>query len=58
MRYAGLGFQLLAGLGLGVYAGIWLDKQLQMNTPLLVWILPLLIIGATMYRIIKDTSGK
>lgn len=57
-KYLGFGFQLILTLALAVYAGIWADKKLAFTTPLLVWILPLLIIAATIAKVIKDTSRK
>lgn len=56
--YAGFAFQLLAALGLGVYAGIKLDEWLKVSVPLITWILPLLIIIALIIKVIKDTSNK
>ena len=50
--------QMLVGLGLAVFAGIKLDGWLHFKTPLLVWILPLLVIVAMIYQVIKDTSKK
>ena len=57
-QYAGFAFQLIAGLGLTLYLGMWLDKKLQLSIPLLVWILPLLILIVTFSKLIKDTSTK
>lgn len=57
-KYAGLGMQILVGLGLAIFAGIKLDEKLEFKTPLLVWILPLLVIIAMIYKVIKDTSKK
>jgi hypothetical protein len=57
-KYLGFGFQLILLLALTVYAGIWLDKKLNFKTPLLVWILPLLVISATIFKVVKDTSKK
>jgi hypothetical protein len=57
-KYLGFGFQMILILALAVYAGIWLDKKLAVKTPLLVWVLPLIIISATIYKVIKDTSKK
>lgn len=57
-RYAGLGTEFLAGIGLGVYVGIKVDKWLNISVPLLVWILPLLVIIGMTIKIIKDTSKK
>ena len=56
LRYAGFGFQLLVGIGLALYAGIWLDKRFNIQTPLLVWILPLIVIAAMIYKVVKDTG--
>lgn len=57
-KYAGLAMQILVGLGLAVYAGLKLDEWLVFTTPLLVWVLPLLVISVMMYQVIKDTSKK
>jgi len=57
-RYAGLGMQILVGLALAIFAGKKIDEKLSFKTPLLVWILPLLVIVAMIYKVIKDTSKK
>ena len=54
----GLAMQMLVGLALAVFAGLKLDEWLHFKTPLLVWILPLLVIVAMIYQVIKDTSKK
>jgi uncharacterized membrane protein YjgN (DUF898 family) len=56
MKYAGLTMQIMVGLALAVFAGLKLDEWFSFKTPLLVWILPLLIIIAMIWQIIKDTS--
>ncbi len=56
LKYAGLATQLLVGLAIALFAGIKLDAWLKLNTPLLVWILPLMVIVAMMYQVIKDTT--
>lgn len=58
LKYAGFTMQMLAGLALAVFAGLKLDEWLHFSTPLLVWMLPLLVIGAMIYQVIKDTSKK
>ncbi|WP_153796106.1 AtpZ/AtpI family protein [Foetidibacter luteolus] len=58
LRYAALGTQLMVSLAVTVYGGLWLDKKLSLTTPLLVWILPLLVIFSTLYKLVKDTSSK
>ncbi|MCX6206144.1 MAG: hypothetical protein NTZ19_07825 [Bacteroidetes bacterium] len=57
-QYAGLATQLLITLGLALYFGQWLDKKIGWDLSLLVWVLPLLVLLATMIKLIKDTSNK
>jgi hypothetical protein len=56
LRYAGLGTQLFVALGLAVLGGMKADSWLHVSFPLLVWVLPLLVIVALIYRLIKQTS--
>lgn len=56
LKYLGLATQIMAGLALAVFAGLKLDKWLAFSTPLLVWVLPLLILVAMIWQVIKDTS--
>ena len=58
MKYVGLATQLMVSLALAVFAGLKLDKWLHLSTPLLVWILPLLVLVVMIWQIIKDTSKK
>lgn len=58
LRYAGLGMQLFVALGLAVFAGLKGDNWLNGNQPLLVWVLPLVVIIAMIYKLVKDTSKK
>jgi hypothetical protein len=58
MRYAGLGSQILVSLGMAVFAGYKIDKWLKIPLPLLVWLLPLIVLIAMIYKLIKETSGK
>jgi chromate transport protein ChrA len=57
-QYAGLATQLLISLGLAMYIGIWMDKKIGWQGAFLVWILPLLVLLATLFKLIKDTSNK
>lgn len=57
-RYAGLAFQLMASLAIGVYGGYWLDKWIKPGIPVFIWVLPLLILIGILVRIVKDTSEK
>jgi hypothetical protein len=58
MRFAGLGAQIFATLGIAVFAGYKLDKWLHISLPLLVWLLPLIAVSATIYKLVKDTSKR
>ncbi len=55
-QYAGFAFQLLAGLGMAVFAGLWLDRWIKPGIPVFIWLLPLLVIIATIVKAVKDTS--
>jgi len=56
MKYAGLTMQVMVALAFAVFAGLKIDKWLSFKTPLLVWVLPLLVIIVMIWQIIKDTS--
>ncbi len=57
-KYAGLTTQLFIALGSAVFIGIKTDKWLQIKSPIMVWIFPLIIISAIIYKVIKDTAPK
>jgi uncharacterized membrane protein YjgN (DUF898 family) len=57
-KYLGLATQIMLSLALAVFAGIKLDKWLSFSSPLLVWILPLLVLVVMIWQVIKDTSKK
>ena len=56
MRYAGLATQMFVSLGIAVLIGLKADKWLKLSFPLLLWLLPLLVLAAIIYRIIKETG--
>ena len=58
MRYAGLATQLFAMLALAVFAGYKADEWLHTAIPLLIWVLPLLFLSITIFKLIKDTSKR
>ena len=57
LRYAGLGAQLLAAIGLSVFIGVKADEWLS-TSPLLTCALPLLVLGGTFYKLIRETGNK
>lgn len=58
LKYAGLATQLIIGLGLAVFLGMKTDEWLHFKMPLAVWLLPLVVIAALIYKVIKDTAPK
>ena len=58
LRYAGLGVQILVSIGIAVFVGLKLDQWLHLPFPLLVWLLPLVVVSMTIYKLIKETSKK
>ncbi|MFT3884421.1 MAG: AtpZ/AtpI family protein [Flavobacteriales bacterium] len=58
LRYSGIGFQMAATIGLGAFAGWWLDKQLQWGFPLFTLVLSLGGVAAALYFLIKETGRK
>ena len=57
-QYAGMGGQLLASLGIGVFLGLKADEWMKFRIPLLIWLLPLLILVGIILKLVKDTSRK
>jgi hypothetical protein len=57
-KYAGLATQFLVGIGLFLFLGSKLDGWLKLNTPVAVWVLPLLFIVSVIIKIVRDTSKK
>ena len=56
-RYASLGTQILAGLGLAVFVGLKLDGWLH-SLPLFSSTLPLLVLGGIFYKLMGETSNR
>ena len=57
MKYAGLASQLLAYIGLSVFIGYKADKWLE-TSPVFICAVPLIVLVAVFYKMIKDTSPK
>jgi hypothetical protein len=57
-KYAGLATQFLVAIGLAIFIGLKLDTWLKFQTPLAVWVLPLLVITGIIYKIVRDTAPK
>lgn len=54
-RYAGLAFQMMATLGLGVFAGYKLDQRIGWRFPVFLLIFSLIALAIILWQIIKDT---
>jgi F0F1-type ATP synthase assembly protein I len=57
LRYAGLGSQLLAGIGIAVFIGLKADQWLH-TSPLFASVLPLLTLTGMFYKLARETSRK
>jgi len=58
MRYVGMATQFFISIAVFLAIGWKLDKFFVFSTPFLIWVLPLLIIIASLIKLIKDTSTK
>jgi F0F1-type ATP synthase assembly protein I len=55
-RYTGLAFQMMAAIGIALWAGYKLDQWIKMRFPLFMIIFSLLALALLLWRIVKDTS--
>lgn len=55
-QYSGIAFQMLATIGLGVWAGMKIDEWQHNRTPIWTIILSLTAIGASLYLFIKQLT--
>lgn len=58
MTYLGFAFRMMALLAVAIWVGLWGDKRINLQMPLLVFLLPLFVIIVVLIKVIKDTSGK
>ncbi|WP_298716279.1 AtpZ/AtpI family protein [uncultured Chitinophaga sp.] len=56
LRYAGLAFQMMAGIGVALWLGYLLDQKVDMGFPLFMIIFSLLALALLLWQIVKDTS--
>lgn len=55
LKYASLGTQLVAAIGLSVFVGLKADKWLK-TLPLFACVLPLLTLAAIFYKLMRETA--
>ena len=58
MRWAGLGSQMVASVGISVLLGVKADKWLKLSFPILSWVLPLLVIAGLLINLVREGSKK
>lgn len=58
MYYASMAAQILTGLGLTTWAGLWLDKKKGNAKPMFTWLLPVLLLIGILIKAVKDTNKK
>ncbi|MFZ1749973.1 MAG: AtpZ/AtpI family protein [Saprospiraceae bacterium] len=51
LKYSGLAFQLAAVVFIGIFAGKWLDKTLNMSKPIFTMSLVLILFSGYMYKL-------
>ena len=57
-RYAGMGTMMIVTIGLGTFAGVKLDKWLELKFPVFTLVLSLGSVFAAIYLAIKDFLKK
>jgi len=58
MKYAGMASEMLAMLGIAVFAGYGLDRWCGWRWPIFLIIFPLLALAVFLWRLIKATGKK
>jgi len=58
MRYMGLATQFFISIGVGLWLGSMIDNYFSIQSPLFIWVLPLLIVVSSLIKIIIDTNKK
>ncbi|MBC8152719.1 MAG: AtpZ/AtpI family protein [Bacteroidetes bacterium] len=53
-QYSSIGLQMLGTIGLGVWAGQWLDASQQNKLPIWTIVLSMTAIGASLYLFIRQ----
>ena len=58
MKYAGLAGQLFISIVIALVAGQKVDSWMNGSFPLFVWLLPLLVILASLIKLVIETNKK
>ncbi|HMO37919.1 MAG TPA: AtpZ/AtpI family protein [Saprospiraceae bacterium] len=54
MKYTGMAFQMAATIAIGIFAGKYLDRYFQTETPYFTILGAFIFAAAAMYLVIKD----
>ncbi|MDR2011146.1 MAG: AtpZ/AtpI family protein [Bacteroidales bacterium] len=57
IRYSTLAFEMGAIIGIGTYAGYWIDKKFSFETPVFTIILSLFSVFSSLYLVIKQVKN-
>lgn len=57
LKWSGLAFQLLGGIGLFGWLGYRLDQYLHLNFPVFMLVFGFLVFGAIMYQVYKSVKN-
>ncbi len=57
-RYSGLAFEMLAIIGVGTWAGVWLDAYFNHETPWITATVAPLSVLISLYLVLKDLNRK
>jgi hypothetical protein len=58
LQYAGYATQMIVAIGAAVFLGMYVDKWLELSTPVFIWVTPLVLIIFMLVKVIVDTSRK
>jgi len=58
LGYASVATQLLVAFAFAAFGGKWLDLKFFSQTPIFIWILPVLVGIGLIIKVIKDTDNK
>ena len=58
LGYASVATQFLVAFAFAAFGGKWLDLNFFSQTPIFIWILPLLVGIGMIVKVIKDTDSK
>ncbi|HSC52103.1 MAG TPA: AtpZ/AtpI family protein [Phnomibacter sp.] len=58
LRYAGLAFQFMVTIGLGIWLGTWLDRKFGFSFPWCAFSIPVILVIGMLVQIVRETGKK